>query len=223
MRLPLFRREVCPCCLAIGLFLAAMLVGGTTFYLACAPILGAFGRWWVVDQPPMKADAIVVLGGDSLDAARVRRAVKIYQQGWAPRIILSGPMLRDDFSEGVLMERAAKHYGAPESALQVVASRADSTVQEKDVILTYAGGQGLHRLLVVTSDYHTRRASAIYCAEAKKRGFEVRIIAAPQSLMARRRWWDERPARKSMLFEFVKFPVTCWELRHPGAASGGDD
>ncbi len=218
MRVQFFRREVSACRFVVGLFLAALLallVGGTTLYLARAPLLGAFANWWIVDEAPVKADAIVVLSGDSVDATRVRRAVELYQQGWAPRILLSGPLIRPYFSEGVFMVQDAKRFGAPDAALQVVESRADSTTEEEVVILNYASGRNFYRLLVVTSDYHTRRAYAIYSAAAKRRRLEIKIISAPQFLMGGRRWWENRLALKGMFFEFLKFPLTLWEIRHP--------
>ena len=218
MRVPFLRREVSVCCFVVGLFLAALLallVGGTTLYLARAPLLGAWANLWVVDEAPAKADAIVVLSGDSVEATRVRRAVELYQQGWAPRILLSGPLLRAHFSEGVFMVQDAKGFGAPARALQVVESRADSTVQEQDVLLDYAARHNFRRLLIVTSDCHTRRAYAIYSAAAKKRGLEIRLISAPQFLMGRRRWWENRAAWKQMFLELFKFPLSWWEIRHP--------
>ena len=218
MRVPFFRREVSACCFVVGLFLAtllALLVVGSTLYFARAPLLSALGKWWVVDEAPVKADAIVVLNGDSGDATRVHRAVELFKQGWAPRILLSGPLIRPYFSEGVFMVQDAKGFGAPDSALQVVVSSANSTLEEEDVILDYAARRNFHRLLVVTSDYHTRRAYAICSAAAKKRGMEIKMISASQFLMGGRRWWENREALKWMLSEFIKYPDTSWEIRHP--------
>jgi uncharacterized SAM-binding protein YcdF (DUF218 family) len=225
MRVPFIRREVSACCFVLGLLLAALLallVGLATLYLARAPLLSALAKWWVVDEAPAKADAIVVLGGDSGDATRVRRAVELYRQGWAPRILLSGRLIRPYFSEGIFMVQDAEGFGAPPSALQAVASRAHSTLEEKDVILEYAVGHKFYRLLVVTSDYHTRRAFFIYSAASRKRSVDMRMISAPQYLMGRRRWWENRQARKAMFYEFIKFPASWWEIRHPGSTSEDD-
>jgi uncharacterized SAM-binding protein YcdF (DUF218 family) len=226
MHIPFFRREVSVCCFVVGLQLAAitlLLVGGTTFYLARSPLLRAFGQWWVVDESPIKADAVVVLSGDSIDGTRVRRAVEIYQQGWAPRILLSGPLMRPNLSEGVFMVQDAKRFGAPESALEIIESKADSTLEESDEILDYAAKRNCYHLLVVTSDYHARRTRTIYAVESKKRGVAVRIISAPQFLVGRQRWWENRQARKGLINEFVKFPVTLWEIRHPNPPGSPPD
>jgi len=210
----------------VGLQLAAialLLVGGTTFYLARGPLLRAYGQWWVVDESPIKADALVVLSGDSPEATRVRRAVELYQQGWAPRILLSGPLMRPNLSEGVFMVQDAKRFGAPESALEIIESKADSSLEESDEILGYATKHDCYHLLIVTSDYHARRTRTIYAVESKKRGVAVRIISAPQFLVGRQRWWENRQARKGLINEFVKFPVTLWEIRHPNPPGSPPD
>jgi uncharacterized SAM-binding protein YcdF (DUF218 family) len=215
MRFPFFRREVSACCVVVALLLAAvltLLLGGAALYLARGPLLTAFARWWVVDEPAVKSDAIVVLSGDSVDATRVRRAVELYKQGWAPCILLSGLLLRSYFSEGVFMMQDAQDFGAPASALHVVPSRAGSTLEEEEVILHYAAEHGFHRLLIVTSDYHTRRTHVIYSAATKNRNVEARIVAAPDFLMGEPRWWENHAALKAMLYEFMKFPVTWREV-----------
>jgi vancomycin permeability regulator SanA len=225
MRIPFFRRDVSICCFVVGLFFAALLalpVGSAGLYLARAPLLRAFARWWVVDEAPVKADAIVVLSGDSIDATRVRRAVQLYKQGWARHIILSGPLMRPHFSEGIFMIQDARSFGAPEGALQVVESQADSTLAEEEVILDYAARHNFPSLLVVTSDSHTRRAYAVYSAAAKKRNLKVRVISAPHLLIGKR-WWASREALKGMFFELIKYPETWWEIRHPNPAGSAPE
>jgi len=192
----------------------ALAATAALLYLARAPLLRAFGTWWVVDEPPAKSEALVVLGGDSIDAARVRRAVGLYQQGWAPRIVLAGGMIRWYLSEASLMKKDAEGFGAPASALEVVESPADSTLEEAVEMLHYVTGHNFHRILVVTSDAHSRRARAVYSAALKKRGLEVRIISAPQFFMGSERWWENREALKQLFFEFIKYSETWWELRH---------
>lgn len=197
-----------------GVALLVLAAIAATLYLARAPLLGAFANWWVVNEPPVKADAIVVLGGDSFDATRVRRAVSLYQQGYAPRILLAGGMIRRYLSEAVLMKKDAEGFGAPDGALDVVESRAGSTLNESEAILHYVSERNLHRLLIVTSDFHSRRAQIIYAPMFKKRGLEVRIISAPQFLLESQPWWKNREALKAMFFEFVKLPDTLWERYH---------
>ena len=194
-----------------GVALLVLAATAATLYLARAPLLRALGCWWVVNESPVKSDAIVVLGGDSFDATRVRRAVSLYQQGYAPRILLAGGMIRWYLSEGALMKRDAESFGAPDGVLQVVESNADSTLDESEAILHYVSERNLHRLLLVTSDFHSRRAQIIYAPMFKKRGLEVRIISAPQFLLESPPWWENREALKAMFFEFLKLPDALWE------------
>jgi uncharacterized SAM-binding protein YcdF (DUF218 family) len=115
------------------------------------------------------------------------------------------------------MMQDAEGFGAPASALQVVSSRAGSTIEEEEVILRYAAEHGFHRLVIVTSDYHTRRTHVIYSAATENRKVEAKVVAAPDFLMGGQRWWENHAALKAMLYEFIKFPVTWREVhRHRG-------
>jgi uncharacterized SAM-binding protein YcdF (DUF218 family) len=214
------RRHVAPHRRPLRRYLIFILIMGAvaaTLYLARAPLLRAFAGWWVVDEAPLKSDAIVVLGGDSIKATRVRRAVELYQQGWAPRIVLAGGLIRTYLSEGSLMKKDAEAFGAPDSALEVVESDAGSTIEECAVITRYAAERNFHRVLIVTSDFHSRRAQAVYQPAMQNRGVEAIMISAPQFLMGSGRWWGNREALKQMFFESIKFPETWWEQHRNSA------
>jgi len=214
------RRRGLRWCLAVLLILGGLLA---VLYAARAPLLCAFGEWWVVDEPLAKSQAIVVLGGDSRSGDRVRHAVELYRQGWAPLIVLSGPLLRNDFSEGELMNSEARGMGVPQNAIQVVRSEADSTLEEALVLRRFLAGHKLNRLIVVTSNFHARRSRNIYRAVLGKSGFEVRVSASPDMRFDPRRWWQQREGQKEMVLELLKSFAAWWELRRVPSSevSGG--
>ena len=53
----------------------------------------ALGNFLVVSDPLVKADAIVVLDGDSLDE-RLLHSVQLWQSGYAPKVILSARLAK---------------------------------------------------------------------------------------------------------------------------------
>src|SRR5579884_3284234 len=79
--------------LAMGTLIVLVLVG-MAFYRS---ILGTLGSWLVVQEPPARADAIIVLSGDSPRAPRAARAAALYRAGWAPVVVASGTALRSYF------------------------------------------------------------------------------------------------------------------------------
>ena len=67
-----------------------LLCAAVVFAVFSQKILWAMGAMLVDDEAPEKADIVVVLGGD-LVGNRVLEGVKLVRQGFAPRMLLSGP------------------------------------------------------------------------------------------------------------------------------------
>jgi uncharacterized SAM-binding protein YcdF (DUF218 family) len=121
------------------------------------------------------SDAIIALsGGDT--AARTDEAIKLYQQGWAPRLIFSGAAQdKTGVSNAEAMKRRAERAGIPSDAVTI--DETSSNTQEnaentRQYILLYQ----LKRIIVVTSAYHQRRASLEF---QKQVGAEIQIINHP--------------------------------------------
>lgn len=186
---------------------------GLLLYTTRAPLLRAFAVWWVVDDPLVKSEAIVVLGGDT-DVERVRQAVRLYREGWAPRIVLSGPPLRSYLSEGDLMERDALELGAPKEALIVVRHGALFTLAEMLGLRKYFVEHNLRQVIVVTSNFHTRRVRMICRAVMPHYGIETRMNAVWDPAFNPADWWQGRSGLATMFLEITKTVYAWWELRH---------
>lgn len=192
------------------LLLLAALAG--TLYLFRAPLLRAFAACWVVDDELAKANALVVLGGDDVAGDRVRHAAALYQQGWAPRVVLSGGPLRADFSEADLMEKDALALGLPAANLIVVRHAAESTLEEALALRPVLAQHNVHRIIVVTSNFHTRRARRIFQAVCGKGGTQVLVSAATDVRFDPERWWQQRSGRVWLGLEILKTIHTWYEL-----------
>ncbi len=200
---------------------------GAAGYLARGLLLRTFGRWWVIDEPPVKSQAIVVLGGDSATGARVQYAVQLYRQGWAPKLVFSGELFRIDFCENALMQTQAIHAGiSPEAIVLAPCGAYTSTLTETLALRSFLTEDKINRIILVTSNFHTRRARRIARAVLERAGFVVRISAAPDERFPVDRWWQQREGQKQMVLELLK-SVQAWrELRHlpppptPGPQAG---
>ena len=107
-------------------------------------------NYLIVKEEPQKADVIIVLGG-SLD--RVPYAAKLYKLSFAPKVLLSG--------SGRYMMRQALSQGIPESSI-LLENRSLSTFENAKYSLKIMQDQGYKSAIIVTSPYHTRRASIIF-------------------------------------------------------------
>jgi uncharacterized SAM-binding protein YcdF (DUF218 family) len=189
--------------------LALMALG----YLLRRPLLRAAGECWVVDDGVGKADAIVVLSDDNYYADRAAHAAELYHARWAPRIVASGRMLRRHAGIAELMQRDLTERGVPADAVVGLPHTADSTREEAQVVQQLVAERGWHRILVVTSNYHTRRTRYIY-RRVFPAAMEVRVVPARDSRYDSEHWWESRQGVKLFFYEAVAFPLAIWELRH---------
>jgi len=193
----------------IALLLMVAVLGA--LYLFRRPILRGTGGFWIVDESLQASDAIVVLGDDTYRAERASRAAELYRAGWAPHIVASGRWLRPYISIPELMERDLVERGVPREAIVRWASSATNTLQEARAFRVLLRERGWSRVLVVTSNYHTRRSRYIF---RKVLGPEVqlRVVAAPDSGYDPRTWWHSRSGLRLFFHESVGLPVALWEL-----------
>jgi uncharacterized SAM-binding protein YcdF (DUF218 family) len=69
--------------------------------------------------------------------------------------------------------------------------------------------------MVVTSNYHTRRARYIY-RRVFPQGVEVHVASARDGDFDPEHWWEKRKSIKELTREFAGMVVTLWELRGRG-------
>jgi uncharacterized SAM-binding protein YcdF (DUF218 family) len=192
---------------------AAALAAGGAVAVALALFIPSAGRFLVVSDTPQPADAIVVLAGSYPD--RILEAVDLYKQGLAPRILIC----RDPDTSGFrrvaalgldvprpydINRMVAERLGVPPDAVEVLPRGADSTYAEAEVVLSEALRRGYHTLIVVTSKYHSRRASEIYRFLA---GAHLAIILCParDDDFQADRWWRDRISTRRLIVEYQKW------------------
>jgi uncharacterized SAM-binding protein YcdF (DUF218 family) len=163
--------------------------------------LAALGRLLVRDEGPAHADIAVVLAGDYY-GNRVVRAAELVKQGYVPNVLVSGPHMLYGFYECDLEIPFAVKRGYPESWFVRSPNQALSTREESAAILADLRRRGVHRFLLVTSDYHTARAARIYRRAAPD--LDMRVVAAPDEYFRADGWWRNREGRKIFLVEWMK-------------------
>ena len=169
-------------------------------WLLRAPVLTAAANFLIENDPPQKADAIVVLSGDEY-GTRTIKAAQLAQAGYAPYVVVSGPkgLLGP---ESDLYIEYARRQGYPESLFRGLPHDADSTRAETAIIGKYLNARGIRKILLVTSNYHTRRAARLM--RTQNPGLEVMIIAAPDPYFIPNRWWKTRTGQKLWALEWFK-------------------
>lgn len=159
------------------------------------------GAWLVHSDAPFHADVIVVLAGDPY-GHRILKAAELVKSGFAPRVLVSGPPGFYDLHESDLAIPFVVRHGFPANWFIPAPHNAHSTEAEGHELLPQLIKLHAHRVIVVTSDYHTARAWRVLSADWP--GIEIRMVTAPDEFFTAGGWWHNREGRKIFLLEWTK-------------------
>ena len=179
-------------------WLILVLAGITLFAFEAGQIL--------VVNAPQKSDLIVVLAGET--DRRPALALDLLHQGYAPRILLDVPAstrIYDATLTQIAADYARKLPVASQIAICPIAGLSTRD-ESRDLATCLRGEPGATRILLVTSDYHTRRALSIFRHEVRGKYFS--IAAAHDDSQFGVRWWTHRQWAKICLDEWLR--VIWW-------------
>jgi uncharacterized SAM-binding protein YcdF (DUF218 family) len=176
--------------LLILLFLVALL----------AALASQAARFLVVNEPE-KSDAIVVLAGDT--KVRPVRGLDLLRQGMAPRLFLDAET-RDVIYDQPLVEIVQKYVNGLGEAnrVSVCPITGYSTIAEADDVSRCLQSLGAHRVLIVTSEFHTRRALMIFRHRLPQ--YQFSAAAARNGAEFGEAWWTNREWAKVTFDEWMK-------------------
>jgi uncharacterized SAM-binding protein YcdF (DUF218 family) len=191
--------------------LVCLVVFCTILYIARGPILRFVAESWMIEDVDGKADALIVLSDDNFYADRAQRAAELLREGKANLIVASGRRLRPNAGIAELMEHDLIERGVPKDKIVRLAHDADSTREEAEAVVRLAKERKWHSVIVVTSNYHTRRARYIF-RRVFPQEIEVHVASARDGDFDPQRWWGKRKSIKELTKEFAGMVVAMWEL-----------
>lgn len=184
-------------------------------YFVRHPIMRYGAEAWVVDEPAAHADALVVLSDDNFYADRATHATELYRQGVAGIVVASGRRLRPNAGLSELMAHDLVERGVPKEKIVRFAHDADSTREEAVALAHFVEEHKWKSVVVVTSNYHTRRARYIF-RKVFPAGIAVSVASARDGDFDPQRWWEKRKSTKLLAREMVGMLLALWELRGDG-------
>ncbi len=119
------------------------------------------------------AEALVVVsGGDT--PARTKKAVEMYKNGWAPRIIFSGAAAdKEGLSNAAAMRLDAMNQGVPAGDI-LIEEFSENTSENAERTRELLSRYDIHDIILVTSGYHQRRANMEFAAYTAGDGVVIR-------------------------------------------------
>lgn len=163
-------------------------------------VLSYLGEYLVSPQTPESADLILVLGGD-MWGPRVREGADLAVQGYAPVVVFSGTMY-GRIPEGAAAIGFLAGEGYRVDSFQYFRHHAPSTIAEAIVLREELERRHVKRVLLVTSAYHSRRASIVFRLFCQ--GIEFITIGAPDNLYHPDTWWEDARSRQIFVSQWSK-------------------
>src|SRR5437764_9575155 len=195
--------------LAVSLFLMAFFLA---LYLVRHPIFRFMAESWVIEDPLGKADALIVLSDDNFYADRATRAAELFREGKAPVVVASGRRLRPSAGIAELMEHDLFERGVPRDKVVRFVHDADGTLEEAQALARLARERKWHSVIIVTSNFHTRRTRYIF-RHVFPGNISVNVAGARDGDFDPEHWFEKRKSIKQFMGEVGGMVVAMWELR----------
>lgn len=168
---------------------------------AIAGFLG-LGVWLSPQSKLAKSDVIVAISGGETQS-RAEEAIKLYKDGWAPKIIFSGAA--EDTSgpsNAAAMSAIAIEKGVPAKDI-LLEEVSQNTTQNALAVADIIKARSYKQIILVTSPYHQRRA---YLSFRTALGSGVGIVnhSAVDHSWRRLGWWTNEYSYKLTVTELQK-------------------
>ncbi len=181
-------------------------------YFGYRPLLRYSASAIIAESEPIKADAVVLLAGG--EPGRAWGAADIYQQKLAPYVVLTREPIRSDMVElqkrGIELStgfdmntRILRGLGVPQDAILRVEPFVRDTFDELTRVRELAQQKRWKSLIIVTSNYHTRRTRLVarYLLGST---IDFTVVGSRHGGLNRDAWWQRRDDVRTFVIEFEK-------------------
>jgi len=173
------------------------------------------GGYLVRDDRLQKSDIIVVLMGSIPD--RILQAVDIYNAEYATQILMVNnkipgyELLKEQDvkmpNDSDLAKLVGVQLGVKESDFIILPGEAASTQDEAVIVSEYLRNQpSIHSIIIVSSLYQSKRASAIFARSLEPLERDIRIVSCPSKYSGfnSNNWWKSREDIENVVMEYIK-------------------
>ena len=154
----------------------------------------------------VKSDVIVALGGDSR-GNREKHAAELYRQGLAKKLVVSGVQISWGLHTGDAAKRYVTSLGVPEADVLMIRDTWNTRTEAKELEKIMLAN-GWRSAIIVTSAFHSRRAT--FTVERAAADFEFHSAPVPAEAPEWQpdRWWTRRMDVGITVREFISWANT---------------
>ena len=185
------------------------------------PLLTGYATIFEVHNATKGADALVCLCGGR--TTRIPETLRLWNQGYAPLVWVTEQknMNREfsnlnqsnlGFARGVT---SRMELNATWDVIPSLGDGATSTFDEAEDVLAYGKDKGWKRIIIVTDEFHTRRARYAFEKIFDDSGIVVEVAGAPNEVFSDDDWWQSDSGISFYVLETIKFPVYLFWDKEP--------
>ena len=193
----------------VGLVIAFLLA----VYLLHPIVLPGYARFFQKQNATKGADAIICLSGGR--TTRVVESLRLWNQGYSNELFVTSEKPRNaefaklelshlQFAEAVA---GKMKLDASWKILPSLTGGATSTFDEAEDALSYAEEKNWKRIIIVTDEFHTRRALYAFNKIFAESKVIVEVAGAANEVFSIENWWKSDRGIMAYLGESIKFPV----------------
>ena len=207
---------------------------GRTTAAGCVVVIGSAtaAQQLILRSPLPHAEAALVMAGAPVILERAQHAARLFREGKVGQVILTNDDSRQRWSTSLqrnptateLAKTALEDAGVPPSQIVVLTGRFRGTQDEARTAAQYLATHKIGSVIVVTSPYHSRRATwsvrtfaprdILVGSDPAERGVDT-----PTPLT----WWTTRRGWREVAPEFIKFPYYWLWFSRPWGNHGGNN
>jgi uncharacterized SAM-binding protein YcdF (DUF218 family) len=162
----------------------------------------------IVDDRLRPADVMVIFAARE---ARAKHAARLYQEGLAPRILVTGGLTSTEtelfcherVTGARLSAKMLTDSGIPASAV-IVLPHGTSTYEEAETIKAFMVTHGYGSLIAISSPYHMRRVRATLAHLLRGTGVEALYSPAKETGFKVSEWWRREHGLIQVTNEYLK-------------------
>jgi uncharacterized SAM-binding protein YcdF (DUF218 family) len=192
-----------------GLTLAAVVLLLASLWAGRGYWLPAAARWLDVGQPVLPADYAVVLPGGQ--NTRPFAAAALFKAGLVDHVLVTKNVPSPEVEDGILPPtheiicRVLRSRGVAEDKITVLEGETSSTFGDMQSLGAFLDSAPGGRALIITNDYHTRRARWVAARVLGDRLEQVSFVSAPMDEFRPDNWWQSDFGFLTIVGEYLKF------------------
>ena len=202
---------------AVGL----AVVSGLLLFLLHPFVLPGYAWLFQKQNATKGADAIICLSGGR--TTRVPESLRLWNRGFAKQLFVTAEKAKNKEFQKLELSNLGFASAVTErmdlnatwQLLPSLSGGATSTFDEAEDALALSLEKKWNRIIIVTDEFHTRRAHYAFQKIFEGSGVKVEVAGAPNELFSIEDWWKSDRGIMAYFGETIKFPVYFFSNSEP--------